>query len=83
MWKGKLLIKTPKNITNKCFYYLYFILYSLHNMSKDVYPKIQLERRMFILLRVTPVNPHTTDHYSATAQPQIGNAYHLAFTQLI
>ena len=38
-WQGKLVIKPPKNITNKLFYYLYFILSYSHNTSKDDYFK--------------------------------------------
>ena len=39
MWQGKPEIKNQKNITNKFFYYLYFILSASQNTRKDSYPK--------------------------------------------
>ena len=38
-WQGKSVIIKTKNITNKFFCYLYFILYSSQNMKKDSYTK--------------------------------------------
>ena len=35
--QGKLEIQNQNNITNKCFYYLHFILSSSHNMMKYGY----------------------------------------------
>ena len=54
MWQVKLVIKTPNNITNIFFYYLYFILSSLHNIRKDGYNKNTVIESVIIPSKPSP-----------------------------